>query len=157
MSHFVEAFKQKFGRGELWALSAAVAYSLSAVFTSLAIRGQEINYQLASSLRSLPVLLFSIFMVTIFNKKNKPSTPPFKDFKLILALIAYGILTFFLGNSMFFGALQKGGVLITSPLVGTQILWAAIFAAVLLRERLNWKMIAGMILSINRCFHSCLW
>lgn len=150
MSNLYNALKQRIGKGEIWAFSAAMAYSLDNVFTAYAIRGEGINIYLGACLRSLPVLIFSAY-ITLFSKKSRSrngSASPFRDYKLVLALVAYGILTFFLGNTMFFSALQKGGVLITTPLTGTQVLWATLFAVLLLGEALNWKMVGGMLTSI---------
>ncbi len=38
--------------------------------------------------------------------------------------------------------------MITTPLAGTQVLWAAIFAIPIFGENLNWKMAAGMFITI---------
>ena len=149
MSNYIDKIKQRIGKGELWAFSAALGYSFDNVFTAFALQGQGINYYLGACLRSIPVFLLTI-SVTLFSKKQKSTetVSPFSDARLFLALVAYGILTFFLGNTMFFSALQKGGVLITTPLAGTQVLWAALFAVLLLGEALNWKMVGGMATSI---------
>jgi DME family drug/metabolite transporter len=140
--------KSKIGAGEIWAFSSAMAYSLDNVFTAFAVRGEAINFYLGASLRSVPVLIFTLLATIFFRKSKKLTISPFSDIKIILALSAHGILAFFLGNTMFFGALQKGGVLITTPLAGTQVLWAALFAVLLLKELLNWKMVAGMVTTI---------
>ena len=137
----------KIGKGEVWALVAAAAYSMDSLFTATAVKGVGINYLFGASLRTIPLLLFTCFYLLLAKKKEETSI--FSDIKLVLALVAYGALTFFLGNSMFFSALQKGGVLITTPLTGTQVLWAAGFAILLLGEKLNWKMVAGMLVSIS--------
>lgn len=150
MNTILEKIQNRIGAGEIWAFAAALAYSMDNLFTAYAVRGEGINFYLGASLRSLPVLILSL-LVTLFHRKsstNERRVSPLSDIRLILALSAYGLLAFFLGNTMFFSALQKGGVMVSTPLVGTQALWAAGFAVLLLGEGLNWKMIAGMIASI---------
>lgn len=151
MKSLISNAAKRIGKGEVWAFGAAMAYSLDNVFTAIAVRGQGINFYLGAFLRSLPVFIFTL-TITLTRREKNQTTSPFSDIKLVLSLIAYGLLTFFLGNTMFFSALQKGGVLVTTPLAGTQVLWAALFAVLLLGESLNWKMVAGMLLSIVGIF-----
>ena len=148
MGIFFDRLRGKFGKGELWALAGALGYSLDNVFTAFTVRGQGVNFLLGASLRSLPVLVFSLLMTVFAKKASKKGISPFTDYKLVLALAAYGVLTFFIGNTMFFSALEKGGVLITTPLAGTQVLWAAIFAIPIIGEKLNFKMVFGMFITI---------
>ena len=162
MSRVFQRIRIDIGKGEAWALLAALGYSLDNVFIAYAVKGPGINYLLGALLRTLPLFLFILFKLIIskfFQTSGLSSAPvqnkqisPFKDYKIILALIAFGVMTFFLGNTLFFSAMQKGGVLVTSPLIGTQVLWAALFAVFLLGEDLNWKMIAGMLTSVSGIF-----
>jgi DME family drug/metabolite transporter len=152
LSNLLSSLQKRIGAGEVWAFSGALAYSFDNVFTAFAVRGQGINFYLGACLRSLPVFTFTIIVTLFSRKRTKNSTSPFSNIRIVLALIAYGLLTFFLGNTMFFSALQKGGVLVTTPLAGTQVLWAALFAILLLGEGLNWKMVAGMLISIVGIF-----
>ncbi len=148
MKFSLNNFRKNIGPGELWALGSAIAYSLDNVFSAIAVRGQELNFSFGASLRSIPVFLFSLVMIYIVKKDGKSTVSPLKDWKIFTALAGNGILTFFIGNTLFFAALQAGGVLITTPVAGTQILWAAIFAGILLGEKLNYKMVLGMVVSI---------
>lgn len=148
MKSSLENFRKNFGTGEIWALGSAIAYSLDNVFSAIAVRGQELNLSFGASLRSIPVFLFSLIMIFIVNRDAKSTVSPLSDWKIFAALAGNGILTFFIGNTLFFAALKTGGVLVTTPVAGTQILWAALLASILLGEKLNHKMVLGMLVSI---------
>ncbi|MDY7040492.1 MAG: DMT family transporter [Chloroflexota bacterium] len=135
----------KLGAGEMWALSAAFSYALTNVFARVAVRG-NINYLLGVILRATPVCLFSLVMVLSVRRRNPQAVSPFSDWKLIGVLVSYGVLTFVVGGPLLFYALQVGGVLVTTPVTGTQVLWSGLLAAVFLHERLNWKMVVGMLI-----------
>lgn len=144
-------FNLQIGSGELWAFGSALGYSLDNVFSAYAIHGEGIDFMFAAVLRSLPVFILSLIMV--ISKRAEPGAiSPLSNWKLLLSVVAYGLLTFFIGNTAFFAALQKGGVLVTTPIVGTQVLWAALIAVVILKEPLNSKMITGMLVSIAGIF-----
>jgi len=49
---------------------------------------------------------------------------------------------------LLFAALRTGGVLITTPTTGTQVIWGALLAALLLGERFSRAMAAGMVVSV---------
>jgi DME family drug/metabolite transporter len=140
-------FNFQIGSGELWAFGSALGYSLDNVFSAYAIHSEGINFMFAAVLRSLPVFIFSLIMV-LSKRTESGAISPLSNWKLFLSVVAYGLLTFFIGNTAFFAALQKGGVLVTTPIVGTQVLWAALIAVPILKEPLNWKMTTGMLVSI---------
>jgi drug/metabolite transporter (DMT)-like permease len=70
------------------------------------------------------------------------------DWRLIGALVVDGLLLFVVATPLLFEALREGGVLVTSPLTGTQVLWAGILAALVLHERLTRTMALGMLISV---------
>ena len=142
----------EFGKGELWALGAALFYALNNVFTGVAVRGHDLNYMLGVSLRATPVFLFVLVMGWGARRRNPDAVSPLSDWRLLAALTGYGVLTFVVANPLLFAALQKGGILVASPVSGTQVLWGALLAAILLREPLNRKMVAGMVISIAGVF-----
>jgi drug/metabolite transporter (DMT)-like permease len=49
---------------------------------------------------------------------------------------------------LLYGAFREGGVLITSPVTGTSVLWGALLAWLLLKEPFNRRMALGMGISI---------
>jgi len=138
----------KLGAGERWALGAAFAYALTNIFVRVAVRG-DINYLLGVSLRATPVFLFSFAMGLSARRRNPRIVSPFSDWRLLAALVGYGILTFVIANPLLFAALRFGGVLVTTPVTGTQVLWAGLLAALFLHDHLNWKMVIGMIICVG--------
>ena len=96
----------------------------------------------------LKTLLFSVAMGWIVKRRDRGTVSPLSDWKLIGALVANGLLLFVVATPLLFSSLREGGVMITSPLTGTQVLFAALLAALLLRERFTRTMALGMIISV---------
>ena len=71
---------------------------------------------------------------------------------MIGALVCNGLLLFVVATPLLFESLRKGGVLITSPVLGTQVLFAALLAALLLREPFTRTMALGMVISVVGIF-----
>ncbi len=136
------------GKGELWALSAALFYALNGVFTGLAVQGHGLNYTLGVSLRATPIFLFVLVMGWGAQRRNPNTVSPLSDWRLLAPLVGYGVLTFVIANPLLFAALEKGGILIASPVSGTQVLWGALLAAFLLHEPFNRRMAVGMVVSV---------
>jgi DME family drug/metabolite transporter len=135
----------RFGRGEFWALGAALAYALYQVFLRVAVRGGGLNTYVGATVQALPTLLFCLVMGWVIQRRSTAAVSPFSDWRLIGALILSGLLLFVVATPLFFKALEMGGVLITSPLSGTQVLWAALLAALLLHEPLTRLMVASVV------------
>jgi len=136
-------------KGELWALSAAVGYGVSSLFARVAVRDYPLNFVMGASVRALPTFLFALFMTWRLSKRPEKTVSPFSDWRLVAMLVGYGLLTFLLGNPLLLRALQLGGVLIATPVSGTQSLWAALLAAVFLGQALNGRMLGGILVSIG--------
>jgi drug/metabolite transporter (DMT)-like permease len=136
------------GKGEVWALAAALGYALYQVLLRVAVRGESLNNMVGATVQAIPVLLFSVAMGWVINRRGKETTSPFSDWRLIGTLVVNGLLLFVIATPLLFAALRKGGVLITSPLTGTQVLWAALLAALLLHERFTRIMALGMVVSV---------
>jgi len=138
----------RLGRGELWALGAALSYALYQVFLRVAVRGDELNDMVGTTVQAIPILLFSVAMSWFVKRRDRGTVSPWSDWKLMGALVANGLLLFMVATPLLFTALRLGGVLITSPLTGTQVLWAALLAAIVLQERLIRPMALGMGVSV---------
>jgi len=136
------------GKGELWALAAALAYALNNIFVRVAVRDYDLNYMMGVSLRATPTFLFALLMGLRNKQRNPQAVSPISNWKLAAMLIGYGLLTFVIANPLLFAALRAGGVLVASPIIGTQVLWAGLIAALFLHEPLNRAMIGGMVTSI---------
>ena len=138
----------RLGKGELWALGAALSYALYQVFLRVAVRGDELNSMVGATVQAIPILLFSVAMSWFVKRRDRGTVSPLSDWKLIGALVTNGLLLFVVATPLLFAALREGGVLITSPLTGTQVLWAALLAAIMLQERLTRTMALGMAVSV---------
>jgi len=136
------------GKGELWALGAAFGYALYQVFLRVAVRGEGLNSLVGTTVQAIPVLLFSVAMGWIVKRRDRGTVSPLSDWRLIGTLVVNGLLLFVIATPLLFAALRKGGVLITSPITGTQVLWAALLAAILLHERFTRAMALGMVVSV---------
>jgi len=139
------------GAGELWALGAALSYSLTNIYTNLAARGEGMNYFLGVAVRATPAFLLAVVLAVARSRRPDGAPPAGQkpDARLNLVLFASGLCTFVLGNPLMFAALRAGGVLVTTPITGTHVLWGALFAALLLHEPLNRRMVWAMLLSVS--------
>ncbi len=136
------------GKGELWALGAALAYALYQVFLRVAVQGEGLNNYVGATLQALPTLCFCLAMGWVIKRRDRGTVSPLSDWRLIGALALSGLLLFIVATPMLFAALREGGVLITSPVTGTQVLWGAVLAALLLREPFTRTMALGMVTSV---------
>jgi len=136
-------------KGESWALVAALSYALNNVFTGVAVQGNDLNYLVGVTLRATPTLVFAAAVGWGARRRNPQALSPLSDWRALAALIGYGLLTFVIGGPLYFGALREGGVVVASPITGTQVLWGALIAALFLREPFTWRMAAGMLVSVS--------
>jgi drug/metabolite transporter (DMT)-like permease len=138
---------RRLGKGEIWALVAAVGYALNHVLLNVALAGYELDNMVAATVQAFPALLAAAILGWgIRGKDGRVS--PLADWKLAGAAVLGGLLLLVVGAPLLFGAFRKGGVLITSPVTGTSVLWGALLAAALLHEPFNRRMAAGMGISI---------
>lgn len=140
------------GQGEFWALVAAFAYALYQVFLRVAVWGTELNNMVGATVQAVPTLLLSAAMGWVIKRRKSDSVSPLSDWKLIGSLVVNGLLLFVVATPLLFAALREGGVLITSPLSGTQVLWAAALAALLLHEPFTRPMALAMLISVGGIF-----
>lgn len=127
---------------------AAAAYALNNVLSGIAIHNRDLNYVVAVTLRALPTLVLAFIIGQSARRRDASCTPFLADWKLALAYLGYGLLTFTIAGPLQFASLQVGGVVISSPITGTQVLWGAIIAAIFLKESFGWRMAAGMLVSL---------
>ncbi len=136
------------GQGEFWALGAAFAYALNHIFLREAVWGTELNNMVGATVQAIPTLLLSAAMGWFIKRRKSDSVSPLSDWKLIGALVINGLLLFVVATPLLFEAFREGGVLITTPLSGMQVLWAAALAALMLREPFTRPMALGMVISV---------
>ncbi len=142
--------RSRLGAGELWALGSALSYSLTNVYTGIAVRGEAMNYFMGVAVRAAPTFLLALTLtlVTIRRRYSGQTAAPRVGASLNLVLFASGLCTFVIGNPLLFAAMRAGGILIATPISGTHVLWGAVLAALLLHEPFNPRMARGMLLSI---------
>ncbi len=143
-----------FGKGEIWALISAFAYGADNVFASRGVTsdGQGLDPVMGVVLRATPIMLFTLVMSFFMYKRDPEAVSVFKNWKYFLFVISHGLLTFVIGNTLLFNAFRTGGVMVTTPLLGTNVLWSALIAAIVFREALNKRMLAGILVSIAGVF-----
>jgi drug/metabolite transporter (DMT)-like permease len=136
------------GKGELWALVAALTYALNNIFVRAAIRDYDVNDWMGVTLRAAPTFLFTLVMGLRVRQRNPQAVSPASNWRLVAMLVGYGLLTFVIANPLLFAALRAGGVLVATPVTGTQAIWAGLIAALFLHERLNRPMLGGMMIAV---------
>jgi len=143
-----------FGKGEIWALISAFAYGADNVFASRGVTsdGQGLDPVMGVVLRATPIMLFTLIMSFFMYKRDPEAVSVFKSWKYFLFVISHGLLTFVIGNTLLFNAFRTGGVMVATPLLGTNVLWSALIAAVVFREALNKQMLTGILVSISGVF-----
>lgn len=137
------------GLGELWALGGALAYALTNVFSRIA--STAVDPIVAPIFRLLPTLTISWMQVGRARQRwsaLQPSSPGFVGWRTIAILFLGGALSTTIGTVFFFFALQIGGVVLTAPVLATNILWSTIIAALFLKESLNTRMITGVVVAV---------
>jgi drug/metabolite transporter (DMT)-like permease len=137
------------GKGELWALLAALAYALNNVFVRIAVRDYDPNRWMGVALRATPTFLFALVMGWRMQRRDPEDVSPLSQGRLTLMLCGYGLATFVIANPLLFRALRVGGVLIATPVTGTQALWAGLIAMIVLKDPLNARMVGGMAVTIG--------
>lgn len=145
----VESRRPALGAGEAWAFGGAVAYALTNVFSRVAV--VSVDPLVAPVFRLLPTLAIAWTRVRrskLFRSSLRPSSAEFIGWRVIFVLFLGGTLSSTLGTVTFFYALQVGGVVMTVPVLATNILWSALIAALFLKERLNARMTAGIVVAV---------
>ena len=139
--------KSKIGMGESLSLVSAVSYALSNVVQAWTMA--EAPLYVGVALKSLPIWIIATI---IYIKGKHGGNTEFKREKIslnaFLLLILLGIFFHVLGNATLISALKYGGVIISTPIMGTQAIWISILAYFFLREMINIPMVIGMVISV---------
>ncbi len=139
----------RFGLGEAWALGSAGSYALTNIFSRIAVVAAD--PLVAPIFRSLPTLAIGWTQVVRSRRgwsRLRPSSAAFIGWRVVLILLLGGTAGTAIGTVAFFFALQAGGVVLTAPVLATNILWSAIIAALFLSEPLTMKMTAGILVAV---------
>lgn len=132
------------GPGEGWAFAGAVSYALYNLTSRIAIdTGDPL---VAPVFRMIPTLAFAWHKSRHSWSQLRTSAAEFMGWRVLLLLLLGGVTTT-LGNVAFFFALQIGGVVLTSPVLATLIVWSALFGAAFLNESLAPRMLLGVVIA----------
>ncbi|HKQ17239.1 MAG TPA: DMT family transporter [Solirubrobacterales bacterium] len=142
----------QFGRGERWALVSAFAYA--AVGVMLRAAAPTMDPVLGSLLRQLPLMVIAIGALAITGGRElRPGAPEFLGWRFVVALAASGVLSFVVGNIMYFEALKSGGLGVTVGGVQSgSVLGGLWIGMVALRERPAREQLIGAALILAGLF-----
>lgn len=132
----------------IFALSSSIFASLTAILIKIGLVG--INSNLATAIRTIIILLMSWIIVFYTNSVNSISTiETIKNLstKNIIFIVLSGIATG-LSWLFYFKALQIGNVNKVIVIDKLSIVFTIILAAIFLKESINIKVIAGVLLII---------
>ena len=138
-------WKQLFGPGERWAVAGALTFSWANLLWRYSATG--LDPLVATAIRSLPIFILA-FALTLINgtwRQLRPDSPGFVGWRPIGYAALGGLVNFVIGNPLQTRAFQLGGLVIAVPVVQTQVLWGAVLGAIFLREKLNRRMVLGIM------------
>ncbi len=132
--------------GELWALGAVLGYTGANLFGRAAVVTG--NPLAAPILRDLPGFILGIVLL-LRGRHYRQLVPGRQEYmgRRLLPFIGSGIASV-IGTFAFFFALNLGGINIAVPVIQTQILWGALFGALILGERLTPRMMIGVVITL---------
>ena len=125
----------RLGRGEQWAIVAAISYTV--VNITLRAAAVHIDPYIGSALRQIPVALLAFGAILVTRRwEFLPSHARFIGWRFVLALLAGGFLSFFVGNVLYFLGLAEGGLGITVSASQAGVVFAGLGLGLLfLREQ----------------------
>ncbi len=127
----------------MWILFACLAALSAAVVVTLSKVGvKDVDSSLAFAIQSVLILIVS-WSVVIF-QGNLPDVTRIEK-RVWIYLIIAGVVTC-LSSLFSFRALKLGNASQVSPLTNTSLLFAVILAAVFLKEKISWQVVAGAVL-----------
>ena len=132
-------------QGELWALGSVFGYASANIFDRLAV--VHADPLVGPFFRGLPSLLLGIALVW----KNRtlgqlrPGSPQYVGRRAVLTFVWAGILST-MGLFIYYFAIRMGGVIITTPVLETWVIWGTLVAWIFLREKLRGFLLLGWAL-----------
>ena len=132
-------------RGESWALGSVIGYASANIFDRVAVA--HADPLIGPFLRGLPSLLLGIFLV----RKNRtlgqvrPGSAQYVGRRAVLSFVGAGALST-LGLFAYYFAVETGGVIITTPVQETYVIWGTLIAWFFLHERFHGFVLLGVFL-----------
>jgi uncharacterized membrane protein len=129
--------------GALWALAAGAGFGLFQSFNRQAVRGMNVY---VATFVQLAVSALILAMIAVLTEDLKPLfTAPLRAH---LYFVAAGFFHFLIGWTFLNASQKKIGAARTSPLIGTNPLFATVIAAVTLRELPSLLELAGVVVIV---------
>jgi len=122
-----------------WALLSAFFAGLTAVLAKIGVTGVDSN--LATAVRTSIVLVFT-WSIALCANSNALSALSRLSHRTWIFLVLSGVATG-LSWLCYFRALQLGEASRVAPVDKLSVVFAIVFAAVLLRERVGWQQLVG--------------
>ena len=129
--------------GALWALAAGVGFGLFQTLNRQALRGMDVYLSTFLQLAISAVVLAAVALLTE-DLSPLRSAPAVSYVHFALA----GFFHFLIGWTFLNASQRKIGAARTSPLIGTNPLFAAVLGVVLLGELPTWLEVAGIVLIV---------
>ncbi len=137
------------GHGEWWALGSVVGYASANIFDRLAVVEADLTGRSATLvgplLRGLPSLLLGIFLVAKNHTFDqiRPGSARYIGRRAVLSFVGAGALST-LGLFAYYFAIQAGGLIITTPVQETYVIWGTLIAWFFLHERFRGFVLMGL-------------
>ncbi len=134
-------------RGEPWALGSVVGYASANIFDRLAVANDPLVTLVGPFVRGLPSLLLGIFLVAKNHTLDqiRPGSARYVGRRATVSLLGAGALST-LGLFAYYFAVQAGGVIITTPVQETYVIWGTLIAWFFLKERFRGFVLLGLVL-----------
>lgn len=127
----------------MWIVFAMLAAFTAAIVTVLSKAGlKDLDSSLAFAIESILIVIVS--WTVVFVQKNSGGMAQINT-KVWVFLISAGIITA-LSSLFTFRALKLGNASTVSPLERLSLVFAVIFGAIFLKEKLTWQVIVGALL-----------
>ena len=128
------------------AVAAAIFWALSSIVTKIGMSGLEL---LTATAIRLPMAAVALWLLLVVREGWPPTTPPWRLTRVsALSIVVAGLLGPALSNYLWMLGIQEIGAARTDVLAATGPIFAVILAAVVLREPVSRRVIAGTLLSV---------
>ncbi len=129
----------------MWALGSVLGYASANIFDKLAV--VQADPLVGPLLRGLPSLGLGLVLVAKNGTLGEmiPGSSQYAGRRAILSFVGAGVLST-LGLFAYYFAVKTGGVIITTPVQETYVIWGTLIAWSFLGERFNGFVLAGISL-----------
>jgi len=128
-------------------LGSVVGYASANIFDRLAVANDPLVTLVGPFVRGLPSLLLGIFLVAKNHTLDqiRPGSARYVGRRATVSLLGAGALST-LGLFAYYFAVQAGGVIITTPVQETYVIWGTLIAWFFLKERFRGFVLLGLVL-----------